>query len=393
MKRILLAWEYGGALGHLARLRPLARRLIAAGHDITLALRPSPHIGELPEAFRVVPVPPGQMARDAIRQPVSMADVLYNQAASDRRALASQVRAWHGLFDLVRPDVVVLDHSPVALLAVQGYPASKVLLGTGFACPPAVKPLPDLRAWQNHYPDRIQATELTVLESLNAQLSRQNAPELKCVGQLFERVDASFLTTFPELDHYPDRTSGEYWGTWSDLVGEAPVWPEGDGPCIFAYLKPHRALPELLDHLAHLPARTLAYVGGPFNGQRWNNGRVRISPRPLDMGQVAQQCDLAVLHAGHGATAAMLLAGRPVLQLPIHIEQYHNAERTVALGAGVHVTLGDVEGFRVGLERLFNEPELTKGAQAFARRHADHDPGEQLERLVDRLKRMTSTDD
>ncbi len=388
--RVLLVWEYGGALGHLARLRPLARRLNAAGHDVTLALRSSPHIADLPKEIRVLPVPPGQIAPDAIREPVSMADVLYNQATSDRRALASQVRAWHGLFDLVRPDVVVLDHSPVALLALQGYPAKKVLLGTGFACPPAVKPLPDLRAWQNHYPDRIRATEQRVLDSLNAQLIQQHQAELECVGQLFERTDANFLTTFPELDHYPDHPRGEYWGTWSDLAGQPPVWPEGDEPRIFAYLKPHRALPELLDHLGGLPVRTLAYIGGRFNGQRWNKGRIRISAQPLDIEQVARQCDLAILHAGHGATAAMLLAGRPVLQIPIHIEQYHNAERTTGLGAGVHVMLGDVDGFRAGLERILNEPGLSEGAQAFARRHADHDPEARLEQLVVRLERLVS---
>lgn len=391
MKRILLAWEYGGALGHLARLRPLARRLAAAGHEVTMALRPSAHGADLTEGIRVVPVPPGRIAKDTISQPVSMADILYNQATSDPRFLAGQVRAWRGLFDLVRPDVVVLDHSPIALLALQGHPARKVLLGTGFACPPDVLPLPDLRAWQNHYPDRIRATEQAVLEALNSQLDAQDQPPLNSVGALFKRVDANCLATFPELDHYPDRTEGEYWGTWSDVHGAQPDWPDKPGARIFAYLKPHRALVKLLDHLAAMPARTLAYIGGEFDGRRWNGERMRVSTRPLDIDTVSRQCDLAILHAGHGATAAMLLAGRPLLQIPIHIEQYHNAQRTVQLGAGLQAPLGDAESFATALERMLNESSFSDQARAFADRHADHDPHRTLDSLARFLVATPST--
>ncbi len=390
MNRFLLTWEYGDALGHLARLRPVALKLAKLGHEVTMALRPSAHAAELPAELRVVPAPPGQVARECIRQPVSMADILYNQATSDPRMLAGQVRAWHGLFELVKPDVVVMDHSPIALLSLQGQPWKKVLLGTGFACPPAISPLPDLRAWQNHYPDRIKATEQAVLEALNTQLENQQQPTLDCVGRLFERVDDNLLTTFPELDHYPNRSSGEYLGTWSDLAGAKPVWPDGDGPRIFAYLKPHRGLVAILDHLASLPVRTLVYIGGTFNNRRWKGCRINFSDHPLNMTEVGRECDLAILHAGHGATASLMLAGKPILQIPIHVEQYHNALRTEQQGAGCKIPLGDSDGFRAALAEMLGNPKYHEAARDFANQHADHDPQGSVAALVDRLLKLAN---
>jgi len=39
MARILFAWELGGGAGHVAPFYPIAQSLIAAGHELTLAVR------------------------------------------------------------------------------------------------------------------------------------------------------------------------------------------------------------------------------------------------------------------------------------------------------------------------------------------------------------------
>ena len=385
---ILLTWELGGGLGHLARLRPLALKLAGAGHSVILALRHSTYNANMPAGLVVVPAPASPKAREAIAEPVSIADILHNEGASDARQLAAQVRAWRGLFDVLRPDVVVMDYSPIALLALQGLEPARITLGTGFASPPAVSPLPNLREWQNHYPDRIQRTEDTLLNALNEQLSKQDQPALNCVGELFERVDATLLATFPELDHYPQRHHGEYVGTWSDLTGQEPEWPAADGPRVFVYLKPFRGLPRLLDQLAARSLPSLIYIGGQVPTERWQGSSLRFADHPVDMEATAQGCDLAILHAGHGTTAAMLLAGKPILQLPIHVEQYHNALATERLGAGRMLLLNQGDRLPAVLDDLLTDRSAAASARRFAETHRNQHSHAALLDVADRIIKL-----
>jgi UDP:flavonoid glycosyltransferase YjiC (YdhE family) len=62
--------------------------------------------------------------------------------------------------------------------------------------------------------------------------------------------------------------------------------------------------------------------------------RVDFEDRPLDLGAAARECDFAILNAGHGATAPMLLAGKPVLELPLQLEQSLTASAVADMGAG-----------------------------------------------------------
>ena len=384
-RRILLIWELGGAMGHLARLVPLARRLLAGGHSVSLALQSTRRHALAPESVRLLPIPVLPASRQPIAQPVSIADVLHNLGIDNDAALAGQARAWRGLVETVAPDAVVLDYSPTALLALQGMNLPIAQIGTGFASPPAVSPLPNLRDWQNHYPDRIAATEAAVCRALNRQLQRQDQPPLANVGELFGRLDWNVLATFPELDHYQRKGPVEYWGTWGEAMAAEPVWPDVEGPKVFVYLKPFRGLRAILDELARRRLSTLVHVGGSFDPGRWKNSTVRISAEPLNMNGAAAQCDLAILNAGHGATAAMLLAGVPLLQLPIQVEQYHNARATQALGAGIHVELGDHRAFCAALGRMLEEDSCSQAATAFAERHADHDSEKTVHQVVERI--------
>lgn len=394
--RILITWELGGDLGHIGRLIPVAGRLQAAGYDVVFALRDLSHVHLLPAGHTVVPAPglaPGKAA-DALREPATFADILYNQGVTADRVLAATVRAWRGLFELVQPAVVIQDFSPTALLALQGWPAASLLLGTGFACPPGGGHLPELRAWQNHYPDRIRQTERQVLAAFNQQLAAQRQPPLQAIGELYERVDANFLATFAALDHYPQRhplpVNGkiQYCGVWSGLGGASPQWPEGTGARIFAYLKPFRGLPRVLDHLVALGHPTLVYLNTDIETSRWQSPTMKIRHQPLAMHKVAADAGLALLHAGHGSTARMLLAGTPIVQLPVNVEQYHTAVNTERLGAGIMADLADPAAICAAIDRAVASSELADAASSFAREHASYDAGQALETLAAEVARL-----
>jgi UDP:flavonoid glycosyltransferase YjiC (YdhE family) len=383
--KVLLTWELGEDLGHLARLRPLAARLQRRGHHVVLAASKLGNVATLPGSLAVIPAPgpePGRV-KDAIREPATFADILYNAGVTRDGMLAGTVRAWRGIFDLVKPDVVVQDFSPHTLLA-----------RTGFACPPNTRSLPDIRGWQNHYPERMAMTEQQVLDALNRQLASQGQPALAGIGELFTRADANCLATFRELDHYPMRLDNEaapdYVGVWSDLGGDPPRWPEGEGPRVFAYLKSFRALPRLLDHMSQTGFPCLVYLRTDFDAERWRSRTLSIVRKPLDMARVSRECDLAVLHAGHGSTATHLLAGNPILQLPFNVEQFHTAKNTEHLGAGAMAMIDDPTGVVRAFDRVAVDEDMRKAAAVFAERHRDFDPAIALETVVDRIEALAA---
>jgi hypothetical protein len=209
-------------------------------------------------------------------------------------------------------------HAPTALLAARGYPAKRAVIGVGFSCPPDEYPLPDLRPWLPDESEQLRGDEDRVLTNANRVLDRFGVTPLDRIAQLYGEVDENFLTTWPEFDPYPNRKSARYWGPTFLGGGKSPEWPSGAGRRVYAYLKAFRGLPKLLDMLAKLGCPTIVYGDGVDGGLRTWRGSptVRIKKEPLDMHEVARQCDLAILNGTHASTAAMLLAGKPTLHFP-----------------------------------------------------------------------------
>ena len=391
---VLFTWELGSGFGHLGRLLPVMRHLHQLGCRVVLAAVNLEAAALLPSYVELLPAPkaappsPGGL----LRRPATFADVLFNEGACGD-GLPGVVQAWRGLFHLLRPQVVVHDYSPFALLAMQGLDCAKALLGTGFACPPPLARLPDLRDWENQYRDRMARTEAEVLEALNRQLVAQGQPSLQGVGELSSRVEANFLATFAELDHYPDRANTEYRGVWPGFDPDQrhrPEWPAGEGKRIFVYLKAFRGLTRLLSTLERQKNPVLACIPGGGDYARTVGSSVRVMTQPLDIDSIAPECDLAILNAGHGSTASVLLAGRPILQLPINVEQYHTARNTCRLGAGEQAFLDQDETMIHALERLLESEEHRLAAADFARRYQDFDPKEAIANVASEILALDS---
>ena len=77
-----------------------------------------------------------------------------------------------------------------------------------------------------------------------------------------------------------------------------------------------------------------------------------------------------VLNGTHGSTAAVLLAGKPVVQLPIYLEQVVLARRTAALGAGRLASRADPRAVAAAVEEVHANPAYRAAAGRFARRRS-----------------------
>jgi hypothetical protein len=326
MKTIFLAWELGGGLGHLTNLLPLVEGFHKQGHRVVAALKDLSAAPRLFAGLDVAYLQAPHKTRKAdrpIEPPRTFAHILHNSGFGELDELRALVAAWRGLFDYTRPDLIIFDHSPTALLAAQSFSAKRAVIGCGFCCPVDEFPLRDLRDWLPDASAQLKQEEDRVLANVNQIQAAAGQPPLPRLASLYRRVDENFLTTFPELDHFPGRQGTEYWGPGPNLHGKPPVWPAGPGKRIYAYLKPFPALPQLLAMLGESRCPTLVYAGGiPEELQkRFSSPSVRFEREPLDLGEVGRQCDLAILNGTSATTASLLLSGRPILQIPLYLEQ------------------------------------------------------------------------
>ena len=209
------------------------------------------------------------------------------------------------------------------------------------------------------------------------------------------RADEDFLITYAELDHFRGRQGHYYGPISSDSRGVPPVWPEGEGKRVFAYVKggePHveailMALREqhcsVLVFATGLPVEILAKLECPT---------LRISAAPYAMQETIASCDLAICHAGHGTICAALSGGKPLLLLPGFLEQEINARNVIDLGAGLGALRDEPEAVAVeALQRLLNEASFGAAAQFFANRYATTTQAGTVAAIADRCDSLLAT--
>jgi UDP:flavonoid glycosyltransferase YjiC (YdhE family) len=372
VSRILFAWELGGNLGHLTRMLALARPLRARGHEVSFAL---PNPAALSEQFPAYKAPtPRSSGADLPREPASYPEILLHYGFADAAALTAALRAWRALYAEAAPDLIVFDHAPTALLAARATGIPRVVCGTGFACPPRVSPMPSIRPWQDIPRERLMASEQRALKTANAALCAIGAKPMDFLHELSD-VEENILATLPELDHYGARPNTKYWGPISDdSNGIEPPWPDGEGKKLFVYIRPtsmaFRPLAALLQ-LARL--RTVWFAPGIRRDviSQLESPSLRIVCEPVSVPLAASSADAAVLHGGHSTTAAMLLAGVPVLLLPEHVEQFLIGRNAAALGVGAALNLSTpAPQLPSILEALIGDPRYEANARVFAQRHS-----------------------
>ena len=392
MARVLIAWELGEAFGHLARCLRLAQGLVARGHGVTLVLKdvrlpggqgPAPGI-------TVLPAPLTPQAGAGSSPPANYADVLRVSGFADAGDVAARLYAWQGLFSLVRPDVLVADYAPTALLAARLASIPHLSIGNGFAIPPDLAPWPSIRPWETVTNQALTTAEARldcVLDAAQKALGHTTTVRMR---DLFGAHD--ILDTFAELDHYGARTQGRYVGPIVSVPQSLRVaWQSREGPKVLAYLRP--AVPgftAVLQALACLDAEVLCVAPGmkPEMAKRCATRRLRIALTPVDLAPLFEHANLAVGYGNSGFSTQALLAGMPLAMRPRHVEQALFAHRVEALGAGK--LLGgriDADSVTQALQELLNRQTYRQAAHAFRDRHRHFTTGQAIEQSLSLIER------
>ena len=99
MARILCAWEFGGDLGHVRRLLPIARELRRLGHEAAFAFRDLAPLGaHAAEGFEWFQAPLTRPPPAQNPAPLSPSDVLLNLGYDDAAGLAGALSVAHAAF-------------------------------------------------------------------------------------------------------------------------------------------------------------------------------------------------------------------------------------------------------------------------------------------------------
>jgi hypothetical protein len=399
MSTILYAWELGADYGHVSSFLPVAQQLRAQGHRVVLAVKDLSRIQRLAGArdFEIMQAPVWLNEVKGLPEPmVCYTDMLHRFGYLDSTGLLGIAKAWRALFALLRPQLLIADHAPTALLAARGQPFQRAVYGNGFLSPPRTTPLPSMRPWLEVPAERIENSERATLQTMNSVLDKLGATGLDNVAQLFD-VDENFLMTPEELDHYGNRGAAHYYGAILSLRGGAtPPWPAVPGAKLFAYVKPrHKHFPQLLQQLRDAPYAVLMHAPGLPEQRRvaLESANLHITAEPVDMRYACREAAAVICHAGFGTVLDALLAGLPTLLLPMQLEQDLTARNVVRLGVGL---ASDIDApqpdFCADLKRLFDDPGYGERARAFAGKYAGVDQSAIIMAVAQRCAQLLAND-
>jgi UDP:flavonoid glycosyltransferase YjiC (YdhE family) len=386
VSRILITWELGLNLGHLARLLPVACRLRECGHVVLVAAR------DLAAAARVLQFAgiPFVQAPHLTRQhqlphrPAGYSDILRANGWGDRTTLAGLTEAWINLFGMFRPDIVLADYSPTATFAAHLKHLPYLLIGNGFELPPATAPLPPFPGFSWATPERAADSEAFVVQNANTVARARGETGIASLRELINPRRAVFAT-FPELDHYGQRDGAQYIGP---LLGQFAVtrgeWPKGRGPRIFACVRPDmKNVQGILAALANSEARVVCVAAG-FLSEQLNPFRrdtIWFSAFPVDL-QPLLNADLCITYGAEGTIMRFVMSGVPQLISPWHVEAYMAARRIEAAGLGL---TADKQPIERSIERLSADPSIKQAVNTFAKRAATPEILRSAETVVDAL--------
>ncbi|MBA4742711.1 MAG: UDP-glucuronosyltransferase [Azoarcus sp.] len=389
MARVLIAWEMGANLGHLARCRAVAQALAAAGIDSVIAARELGAMDTRANHIRMLPAPRIPPVRGTRRPPpANYAELLLAQGYTAPDGVAASVRAWLDMIELCEADYVLADYAPTAMLAAHLAGLPYAAIGNGFAVPPCVEPWPSIRVFDEIPPERLVSAESTLDRSVARALGTLGHRDGPRIRDLFGPQD--LLDTFAELDHYGIRPQANYIGPVFGTTDPLRVpWLDMPGPRVGAYIR--ASVPgarAMLDALKGTDLQAVCVMPDlPASvARRYATQRLRIALRPVALDALLPAMDLMIGYGGGATMSEALLAGVPLLLMPDQVEHYLAALCVERLGAGKLIGRErGVEHIRALIPDALSDNTLRENAQRFALRYQGYRSAHAIDRVVTQI--------
>jgi MGT family glycosyltransferase len=218
------------------------------------------------------------------------------------------------------------------------------------------------------------------LPPLNATRAQHGLPPVRSTYEQILRVDATYVLTSPRFDFTsPAQPKNVYYAgpmlddpSWSDPF--IPPFPDGDTrPLVLVGLSSTfqnqaEVLRRIVAALVALPVRAIVTLGHAIPPQEVpGTDNVVVLPSAPHT-EVLRHASALVTHCGHGTTMKGLVAGVPLLCLPMGRDQNDTAARVVDRGAGLRLSpKAAPRKIGAALMELLERPRYREGAQRLAR--------------------------
>jgi UDP:flavonoid glycosyltransferase YjiC (YdhE family) len=362
--RVLVACSLGGA-GHLNPLVPFADAARRRGDEV-LVVGP-PELEDMARraghAFRAGAAPPEAdvaYIRDRLATaPRREASVLGNRELFGRLATEAMLPVMRRTCADWRPDLILrepCEYASAVAAGELGVPVAQVAISLA------------------------EAEDGSIADA---------APALEAhrTGLVGELRASTYLTRFPEsLDPSPFARTVRIGGPVPSSGRTLPAWwPGVGGPLVYLTLGTvvgHMAIATeayriVLDAVSRVEARVLLTIGRQMD-------RAALGAIPpnvhveawVDQGDVFGSASVVVCHGGSGTAFGALAAGVPLVIAPLFVDQFANAHRIAAAGAGLVVAADpghDRDRRRIGVQdaqRLADAVRSVLGQSSFRREAA-----------------------
>lgn len=394
MSHIVGVWELGGHLGHLGRFAALVPSFVERGHKVTLVLRDLARVQQL-DGLRHAAILQAPLwmprSRSAPAHPVSMPEILQHFGYLSVPGLTGMVRAWGDTLDALKPDLILCDYAPTALLATRGKSLVRTAIGSGYSIPPLdFTPMPVFRSVSPEIRARSLQAEKRVTQVVQCVASEVGQPAINNICDIFA-AEEQFLCTIPELDHYQRTQPPRYWNLPAQAsTGRRPTWTDSGRPRVFAYVKPPGAhFDATIKALQQSGCEAEVFAPGISleMSRQLASEYIRISSQPYDLVKTFDSCDAVICHAGHETVVAALLAGRPVLLIPLQMEQYALAQLVETQGIGELIAPDALGKLPEALRRTLSKPCIGR-AQILRQKYAENTPVVAACEIVERCEEL-----
>jgi MGT family glycosyltransferase len=233
------------------------------------------------------------------------------------------------------------------------------------------------------------------LPDLNAARAALGLPPLADLFQQLDVATAILLATSRAFDFAPEPLPAPFAHVGPYLAD--PAWaapftpPSGDAPLVVVsfsslYQAQEPALRAIIAALGDLSVRGVVTTGPTLDPAEFEAPANVAVVRGASHGALLKHAALFITHAGHGSTLRPLMAGVPLLCLPMGRDQNDNAARVIHRGAGLTLPANAApEAIAAAVRRLLDEPAFKAAAQALGAAIRDDEAARDAAAALERL--------
>ncbi len=252
----------------------------------------------------------------------------FSGALRHREFLTSQVKWWQDVIFARRTDLVIADNAPCALLAARSLGVPSVAMGLPMTVPP-----PGLGGYPLLFPEQRPTPVFDEAETV-AQVYATLAPHGLLPLERLTDIHAVAVHLVRGLSVFDPYANCRRTPFIPPLPHLPPV-PDGSGEEVFVYFstREHREqdIVEALERL-DLPARLYLPAFDPEQRARIRSTARHIVDAPVSPAEIVGRARMILCAAQSGTVSLALLAGLPVVALPVDLEKSVTARAAEATG-------------------------------------------------------------